>query len=233
MKKIILAAVFGAAAVIVIAGIGVYETSPEKNSIDGAKYTQSSGCTEEARLCSDGSSVGRTGPKCEFAPCPEVVSLITETDARIIAEKSCIKGGEALGTGIYNKNSKTWWFDANLNAVREGCNPACVVSEEAGTAEINWRCTGLKEPEGTAGQIQKLFALKYPKYAGTVAVNINQETEDHARGSISFEIGAAGGIFLAAKIDGKWQIVFDGNGEIPCSLSLYNFPAEMLVDCAR
>ena len=55
------------------------------------------------------------------------------------------EGGGALGTGIYNNNSKTWWYDANLNATKEGCNPACVVSEETKTAEINWRCTGLKD----------------------------------------------------------------------------------------
>lgn len=27
-------------------------------------------CTMEAKLCEDGSSVGRTGPNCDFAPCP-------------------------------------------------------------------------------------------------------------------------------------------------------------------
>ncbi len=27
-------------------------------------------CTEEAKICPDGSSVGRTGPNCEFAQCP-------------------------------------------------------------------------------------------------------------------------------------------------------------------
>ena len=27
-------------------------------------------CTEEAKLCPDGSAVGRVGPNCEFAPCP-------------------------------------------------------------------------------------------------------------------------------------------------------------------
>lgn len=27
-------------------------------------------CTQEAKLCPDGSAVGRTGPNCEFAPCP-------------------------------------------------------------------------------------------------------------------------------------------------------------------
>jgi len=27
-------------------------------------------CTQEAKLCPDGSYVGRTGPKCEFSACP-------------------------------------------------------------------------------------------------------------------------------------------------------------------
>ena len=103
-------------------------------------------CTMEAKLCPDGSYVSRTGPNCEFTPCPQTNSLLSEAEARIIAEESCIKGGEALAGGIYNENSKTWWFDANLNAAKEGCNPACVVNEETRTAEVNWRCTGLLEP---------------------------------------------------------------------------------------
>jgi|GEM_PF-1218922 plastocyanin len=73
---------------------------------------------------------------------------LTMEDAKVIAEKTCIKGGEALsGNSFYNENSKTWWFDANLNATQKGCNPACVVSEETRTAEINWRCTGLISPQ--------------------------------------------------------------------------------------
>ena len=28
-------------------------------------------CTMEAKLCPDGSAVGRTGPNCEFAACPK------------------------------------------------------------------------------------------------------------------------------------------------------------------
>lgn len=27
-------------------------------------------CTDDAKICPDGSAVGRTGPNCEFAPCP-------------------------------------------------------------------------------------------------------------------------------------------------------------------
>lgn len=73
-------------------------------------------------------------------------STLTEIQARMIAAATCVKGGETLGPATYNENSKTWWFDANLNATRSGCNPACVVSEETKTAEINWRCTGAVVP---------------------------------------------------------------------------------------
>lgn len=35
-----------------------------------AAQAESVMCTMDAKLCPDGSSVGRTGPNCEFAPCP-------------------------------------------------------------------------------------------------------------------------------------------------------------------
>ncbi len=38
----------------------------------GSPPEQSIACTADAKLCPDGSYVGRTGPKCEFAPCPAV-----------------------------------------------------------------------------------------------------------------------------------------------------------------
>lgn len=34
------------------------------------KNTRGSACTEEAKVCSDGSTVSRTGPACAFAACP-------------------------------------------------------------------------------------------------------------------------------------------------------------------
>ncbi len=30
-------------------------------------------CTQEAKICPDGSAVGRTGPSCEFAACPDTI----------------------------------------------------------------------------------------------------------------------------------------------------------------
>lgn len=31
---------------------------------------QPKACTQDAKICPDGTGVGRTGPNCEFAPCP-------------------------------------------------------------------------------------------------------------------------------------------------------------------
>ncbi|MGB8815676.1 MAG: hypothetical protein WCC74_00330 [Minisyncoccia bacterium] len=37
-------------------------------------------CTMEAKLCPAGSYVGRTGPKCEFTPCPLSVATTTQIE---------------------------------------------------------------------------------------------------------------------------------------------------------
>jgi hypothetical protein len=36
-------------------------------------------CTKEAKVCPDGSAVGRTGPNCEFTKCPTVINAINVT----------------------------------------------------------------------------------------------------------------------------------------------------------
>jgi len=40
-------------------------------------------------------------------PTPTPILTMTESEARIIAEGTCIKGGETLSTGVYNQNTKT------------------------------------------------------------------------------------------------------------------------------
>jgi len=37
-------------------------------------------CTMDAKICPDGSYVGRTGPHCEFAPCPNTAGVVSEED---------------------------------------------------------------------------------------------------------------------------------------------------------
>lgn len=57
------AAVFGIIIVLALLGGATYLYG--KKSVTGPVA-----CTMEAKLCPDGSSVGRTGPNCEFATCP-------------------------------------------------------------------------------------------------------------------------------------------------------------------
>ena len=90
-------------------------------------------------------------------------------------------------------------------------------------------------PGATAAEmIKKLLADKYGKDLSEVTIKINNETSDHARGSVKFGANEAGegGNFLAAKVSGAWQLVFDGNGGFSCQeLNQYDFPPEMISDC--
>jgi len=49
-----------------VAGYVIFRNLNQTNN------SQEVACTMEAKICPDGSSVGRTGPNCEFAPCPTV-----------------------------------------------------------------------------------------------------------------------------------------------------------------
>lgn len=59
----------------VAAGNPIMESYPPRCSANGQNFTQEIkedgvACTMEAKLCPDGSYVGRTGPSCEFEACP-------------------------------------------------------------------------------------------------------------------------------------------------------------------
>lgn len=49
-------------------------------------------CTMEAKICPDGSAVGRSGPNCEFAPCPEKTNVNLANPASV----NCTEKGGAL-----------------------------------------------------------------------------------------------------------------------------------------
>jgi serpin B len=75
---------------------------------------------------------------------------LTEKEAIEIARNSVCASKQFVLTEnvIYNPNSRTWWIDLIPNDPKPTCpNPACVVSEESKTAEVNWRCMGLIEPK--------------------------------------------------------------------------------------
>ncbi len=52
--------------IVVVAGGVVWGLTKYR----GAEENEQVFCTMDAKLCPDGSYVGRQGPRCEFAPCP-------------------------------------------------------------------------------------------------------------------------------------------------------------------
>lgn len=65
---IICAAIIFFTLIVVAFYLGRMSASKPKNEVN-LKPTEKA-CTMEAKICPDGSFVGRTGPNCEFAPCP-------------------------------------------------------------------------------------------------------------------------------------------------------------------
>ena len=55
---------------VFILGALMYIYNPVPAEYKNPNEKEPTACTMEARLCPDGSYVGRTGPNCEFTPCP-------------------------------------------------------------------------------------------------------------------------------------------------------------------
>jgi hypothetical protein len=87
-------------------------------------------------------------------------------------------------------------------------------------------------PESAAAEIAQLLADKHQKKFSEISVTVDQESENHIRGSVQFQPvnePGNGGWFLAAKVNGNWKLVFDGNGTPFCDeIASYNFPADMI-----
>ncbi|MDB5194174.1 MAG: protein of unknown function with transrane region [Parcubacteria group bacterium] len=63
--------------------------------IDGDGITSGVACTMEAKLCPDGSYVGRTGPDCAFSACPDATSTTGTTGS---TSGGSLVTGELTGT---------------------------------------------------------------------------------------------------------------------------------------
>ena len=85
------------ALVIVIFGYTIYVNWPvaDIDNNNNPSFEDSVYCTMDAKICPDGSYVGRVGPNCEFAPCPtlstvnnQTVSVTTNTKPDILSKYS-------------------------------------------------------------------------------------------------------------------------------------------------
>ena len=60
------------------------------NSAGPSQQPPGPACTREAKICPDGSAVGRTGPNCEFAACPEAAGTVCTMEAKMCPDGSAV-----------------------------------------------------------------------------------------------------------------------------------------------
>ena len=86
-----------------------------------------------------------------------------------------------------------------------------------------------EEEENMETIIKQLLVEKYGSNANDMTVTVSQQKGNYARGGVTEPGG--GGMWLAVRVTGDWQLVFDGNGVPNCNLLkvTYSFPEEMLV----
>lgn len=128
--------------------------------VDVQNPSQPIACTMDAKVCPDGSAVGRSGPNCEFAECPEVpplhdlIRVTTPTQQSAISSPVTITG-TARGT---------WFFEASF--------PISIV---------NW--DGLIIGEGIATAGGDWMTEDFVPFTASITYTIDQEAP-YNRGAI-------------------------------------------------
>jgi len=79
--------------------------------------------------------------------------------------------------------------------------------------------------------VKKGLVAEHGPDANTLTVTVSKVDGVYAKGMASATAG--GGIWFAAKVNGTWNLVWDGNGVILCkNLTTYpNFPKAMIPEC--
>lgn len=68
--------------------------------------------------------------------------------------------------------------------------------------------------------------------AANMNITVSKIQGNYAQGGAIEPEAVGGGMWLAAKVNGIWKLVWDGNGTISCgSINPYNFPVSMVSEC--
>ena len=90
-----------------------------------------------------------------------------------------------------------------------------------------------KVPEkSTKESVIELFSKKYNKSTNVTVVEVGLDSGSFARGSVNFTDELGGSAWFAVKTAKGWELVFDGNGIVPCDVAYnYNFPKDIIPQC--
>ena len=117
--------------IVMVVSFVIYKFNPTKDS----KFYA---CTTEAKICPDGTAVGRTGPNCEFTPCP----IATTTPEKVMIQNINIKAGDIVVSPleVSGEARGTWYFEASFPVKIYDANGKLLGSMPA-QAKSDWETT--------------------------------------------------------------------------------------------
>jgi membrane-bound inhibitor of C-type lysozyme len=187
-KKVLLA-VLGALLVIGILYLALFKGfdwlkgsgQPETSNQPGTPaQPEPIACTLEAKICPDGSSVGRVGPNCEFTPCPAetVQSSVPWKTATSSQIGLSFRYPEKLTTEYIH--TVNWPPQIQVLDKKFTCNETGVEIAQGGqTVKItvdNREYCVTKSSEGAAGSTYTQYAYTFPKNGQTITLTFTLRT---------------------------------------------------------
>lgn len=120
----------------------------------------------------------------------------------------------------------------------------CVLSAGYSWCDVSAKCIrpweeacgsptpSIDETENLKVAVKKALIEKHGQSAQSLVISVTQVIGNYAKGMVN-DSGAGGGIWFAAKTNGEWTLVWDGNGIIVCkAFSKYpDFPSELIPQC--
>jgi hypothetical protein len=149
--------------------------------LSGVMRSQDDGrteCTLEAMICPDGSSVGRTGPACEFAPCPTAEGSDLFEYAVDATTGTTFTYPKALPA--FYTDAVDWPPAVYVNEGPFTCTEAGEPQDRAGKTElrnINGSLYCVTEStEGAAGSLYTQYAYAFEKEGSVVILTFSTKT---------------------------------------------------------
>ncbi len=178
----------GLLALIVLVGAGVYYLAHRAPEVRA--------CTMEAKICPDGTAVGRTGPDCSFAPCPAPsVSLSSDVHPLYSAAtwQSPTSASFKIGTTTFSGVIATSTPSASTDNIISIAQPfvdyynAKLTSE--GYKEVSWY-----DADGAGGSLRSYFKGAQMVQIGYSSdfSNISEDVPAQCPCTVSFSVFTGG-----------------------------------------
>lgn len=129
--------------VILVAGFGVWYFLNQDTNSEQPAEDKPVACTADAKLCPDGSSVGREGPDCQFAKCPQepvdedVSESIDSKADEIVLDNPPAGSYITSPLRITGEARGMWFFEADFTVLLVDWDGR-IVAEHYVTADDDW-----------------------------------------------------------------------------------------------